>query len=209
MLQDVFAIHPGLDASGRLPSLSRREQGWLAAELGVLVMLGLAAAALSGLVKLSLGIPGHNIIRVVFPMALGLAMVPRRGAATVMGLGGLIGAGGLHAAGASGLGAGATTSLVLTGFLLDAALIGARSGQQVYVRLALAGLGANLLALAVRLAEKSLLGTGLEGGPVAVWLPKAAVTYCACGLIAGLISAAAWFRFAPAGRGESDAPCAP
>ena len=196
MLPNVFAIHPGLDCSGRLPSLARPSRVGLVAEFGVLVVLGLTAAALSGWVKLGLGIPGHHILRVLLPMGLGLALVPRHGAATVMSLGGALGASLLPGLGAPGLGAGALTSLILTGLVVDAALLHARDGKGVYGRLALAGLGANLAALAVKLAEKTLVGTGLEGGPVAVWWPKAVLTYSICGLLAGWLSAAVWFRFA-------------
>lgn len=196
MLQTVFAIHPGLDRWGRLPALVRPSRVGLAAEFAVLVVLGLAAAALSSLGKLGLGIPGHSILRVMFPMALGLALVPRQGAATVMSLGGAIGAGLLPGLGATGLGAGALTSLMLTGVLVDAALLHARDGKALYGRLAMAGLAANLAAMAMKLAEKSVFGTGWEGGPVAVWWPKAVVTYSVCGLLAGWLSAVVWFRFA-------------
>ena len=227
MFPGVFTIHPGLccarsgvlrispipqqlvsfqtaqsiEHSGRLPALARQDCGLAASELTVLFLLGIAAAALSSLLKLNLGIPGHNIIRVIFPMALGLAVVPRRGSGSVMGLGGLAGAASLHWAGVTGLGAGATTSLVLTGFFLDAALLGARGGKSVYLRLALAGLTANMAAFLIKVAEKSFFVGGLQGGPLAVWWPKAIMTYSVCGLLAGIISAMVWFRFSsPNGR---------
>jgi hypothetical protein len=195
MFPSVFAIHPGLQLSGRLPALARQERGLAAAEFAVLFLLGIAAATLSSLLKLNLGIPGHNIIRVIFPMALGLAVVPRRGSGSVMGLGGLVGAVGFSMGGIAGLGAGAATSLVLTGFFLDAALLGARPGKSVYLRLTVAGLTANMAAFLIKVAEKSFFVGGLEGGPVAVWWPKAIVTYSVCGLLAGILSAVVWFRF--------------
>ena len=43
-----------------------------------------------GAVGLEPGIPGHAILRAVFPMVTGLALVPRRGAGTVMGLGAML-----------------------------------------------------------------------------------------------------------------------
>jgi hypothetical protein len=195
MFPSVFAIHPGLQLSGRLPALARQERGLAAAEFTVLLLLGIAAATLSSLLKLNLGIPGHNIIRVIFPMALGLAVVPRRGSGSVMGLGGLAGAVGFSMGGIAGLGAGAATSLVLTGFFLDAALLGARPGKSVYLRLTVAGLTANMAAFLIKVAEKSFFVGGLEGGPLAVWWPKAIVTYSVCGLLAGILSAMVWFRF--------------
>ena len=197
MFPSVFAIHPGLEHSARLPALARQGHGLAAAELTVLFFLGVAAATLSSLLKLNLGVPGHNIIRVIFPMALGLAVVPRRGSGSVMGLGGLAGAAGFHLAGVTGLGAGAMTSLVLTGFFLDAALVGARGGKSLYLRLALAGLAANMAAFVIKVAEKTFFVGGLEGGPLAVWWPKAIVTYSVCGLLAGILSAMVWFRFSP------------
>ncbi len=195
MFPSVFAVHPGLQLSGRLPALARQERGLAAAEFAVLFVLGIAAAVLSSMLKLNLGVPGHNIVRVIFPMALGLALVPRRGSGSVMGLGGLVGAAGFSMGGVAGLGAGAATSLVLTGFFLDAALLGARSGKSVYLRLTMAGLAANLAAFLIKVAEKSFFVGGLEGGPLAVWWPKAIVTYSVCGLAAGLLSAMVWFRF--------------
>jgi hypothetical protein len=62
------------------------------------------------------------------------------------------------------------------------------------VRLALAGLGANLVAFLVRGGAKLISGGAIEGMPLEVWLPWAAITYPAFGLLAGLISAAVWFR---------------
>jgi hypothetical protein len=197
MFSSVFAIHPGLEHSARLPTLAREGRGLAAAELTVLFLLGIAAATLSGLLKLSLQIPGHNIIRVIFPMALGLAVVPRRGSGSIMGIGGFVGAMGFHLSGVTGLGTGATTSLVLTGFFLDAALVGARAGKSVYLRLALAGLAANMAAFVIRLAERSFAVGGIVGGSGAAWWMKAPVTYPVCGLLAGIISAMVWFRFSP------------
>ncbi len=205
MFPSVFAIHPGLEHSGRVPALARQERGLAAAELAVLFLLGTAAAALSSLLKLNLAIPGHNIIRVIFPMALGLALVPRRGSGSVMGLGGLAGAGGFHLAGVTGLGAGATTSLILTGFFLDAALLGARGGKSVYFRLALAGLAANMAAFLIKAAEKSFFEIGVVGGSGAMWWIKAPVTYSVCGVLAGILSAIVWFRFSPP-SGADEAP---
>ena len=138
MLPAVFPAHRGLDVCRRVPAVARAD-GLSALDIGTLFFLGLVAAALSTFVKLGLGIPGHNILRVVFPMALGLALVPRRGSATIMGLGGTLGAVAFPALGGSHIGLGAATGLTLLGLLLDVALLGARSGWSIYVRLAAAG----------------------------------------------------------------------
>ena len=85
--------------------------------------------------------------------------------------------------------------LLLTGLLVDLALRGARSGRGIYARLMAAGLAANAAAFLIRAAAKLVLGAGLTGKPLAVWWQHAMVTYAVCGLLAGMISAAVWFRF--------------
>jgi hypothetical protein len=194
MFSPILGVHEGLGAAGRLRAIARGGERISAAELALLCLLGISAALLSAFVRLRLGISGHNIIRVIFPMALGLAMVPRRGAATVMAASGTAAAGILMLFGTRGIGAGAVTSLALTGLLLDVALLGARSGGSVYVRLTLAGTAANLLAFLMRGGAKLFLAGHLEGIPWALWWPKALITYPICGALAGLISAAVWFR---------------
>lgn len=196
MRTTILTVHDSLKQNPRLRLLSPGEGAVSAAELAVLFLAGLGAALLSAYVKLNLGISGHNIIRVIFPMALGLALVPRRGAASVMGLSALASAATFSLIGAPTLGSGAMTSLVLTGFVIDLALTGARSGRSIYLRLTLAGVAANLAAMLVRGGMKLLAGGKLDGLPLEVWFPKAVITYPICGAVAGLISALIWFRFA-------------
>ncbi|NUQ64968.1 MAG: hypothetical protein HUU20_21095 [Pirellulales bacterium] len=203
MSAPVLAVHKGLTTARRLPALGRQETISVM-ELAALVLLGVAAAALSAFVKLNLEIPGHNILRVVFPLALGLALVPRVGSATIMGVSGMAGASLFLLFGARNLGLGAATSLALTGILIDAALLRARSGRSIYLRLALAGLAANLAAFGIKAGSKLLTGGMLEGLPLEIWLPKAVVTYSACGLLAGLVSAAVWFRAAAGTTDENE-----
>lgn len=162
------------------------------AQNAILVGCGAGAALLTLLVDLDVHLPGHAILRCVAPLALGLAIVPRRFAGSVMGgaalatvlLGGL-------ASGAPGWGS--ATSLVLTGPILDFLSARARSGRALYAALALGGLVANLVAFSVRLGAKVVLHDG--GNPLATWWPRAIVTYSLCGLAAGLVSAVLWFRF--------------
>jgi hypothetical protein len=193
MIGTLFTAHEGLGTARRFPSVLPAASRVLALQLGLMVLIGCAIAVLCQ-IKLSLRVPGHNIIRVVLPMALGLWLAPRRGAATVMGLSGMAMAGALSLGGRAGLGTGALTSLALTGLLLDLALWGARSGWSVYVRLTLAGLAANLLAMLVRGGSKWLSGGAVDGLPIELWWPTAVFTYPLCGLLAGLISAVVWFR---------------
>lgn len=199
MVAGVLSIHEGLGASGRLPGLTRERCRVTALELAILASLGFGAAVLSAYGKTGLGLPGHNILRVIFPMAMGLALVPRHGSGTIMGLGGLAGGTLLTMVGPHGLGAGALTGLVLLGPAIDLAMLGAGSGRAVYLRFAAAGLGANLVALAARGGLKAW-----QADPrIASWLPRALVSYPVCGLLAGLISAAVWFRIQARSRPQS------
>jgi hypothetical protein len=134
-------------------------------------------------------------------MALGLSLAPRRLGGVVMGASALVAAMWLKAAGVSGLGIGALTSLCLIGPMLDAALWRAKSGWPVYLSFALAGCLANLGAFAVRGAWKASSWESLLKRPLAEWVSVASWSYLLCGLIAGLLSAAIWFRLR-AGHGE-------
>lgn len=207
MFSTVMPFHEGLGVSGRLGAIGRSRDRISALELATLLLLGTSAAAASTFINLRLGIPGNNIIRVVFPMALGLAVVPRRGAASVMGMSAVASAaafslvGGLPIVGAWHIsprwaGPGAITSLALTGLLIDVALLGARPGRAIYLRLTLAGLASNMAAFLIRAGAKYFTGGVPTGKSLAVWWPEAVVTYAVCGAVAGMISAAAWFRFA-------------
>jgi hypothetical protein len=160
------------------------------AEALLLVLLGSTAAVLSASLNLDLKVPGHAILRSVFPFCLGLALVPRRGAGTVMGVAALATL--LARSGGDGPGWGAATSLALTGPALDLAARGAGSGRSIYLALVLAGTAANLVAFAFRLGAKLLSAS--SGRPVASWWPEAIATYALCGMAAGAISAAVWFR---------------
>jgi hypothetical protein len=196
----VLSFHPALGLARRWRPLDQTDRTISAVELAVLVVLGVGSAVASSAVRLGLGIPGHNILRVVLPLALGLALVPRLGSASIMNLSAVAGGGGLWLAGARGMGVGAMTSLGLTGFLMDLALIGARSGRSIYVRLALAGLASNVLAFLAKAGSKLYYGVAGGERPLASWLPEAAVTYTVCGILAGLIGAAACFRFSSGRR---------
>lgn len=172
----------GLDGT---PSAAR---DWL-----LLGLAGVVAATSSTWLDFSLKIPGHAILRAVFPMALGLALVPRKGAGLAMGASAGVTALLLRFASATGHGPGlgALTSLLATGPLLDVALWRARAGWRLWLGFAAAGLGANLLAFLVRGASKKLATpTSLTG-----WLQTAPVTYALCGLAAGLFSGMIWFAY--------------
>jgi hypothetical protein len=190
----MLAYHSGLAGPSRLVEVARRPAAVRPFEMALLAGCGLLAAAAVLLLDFNLRIPGHAILRSVVPMSFGLALVPRRGAGLVMSL---AAGGGLLAAGLGGLGAGlgASTSLVLTGPLLDLASRQAHRGWRLAVAFGLASLTSNLLALAVRAAARST-GRGGRAG----WWSVAPVSYALCGLLAGILCAVIWFRWrGPAG----------
>jgi hypothetical protein len=187
-------LHSGLADGSRLPVVAGDQASLRVWQWAALVGAGAAAALASTFLDFGLRIPGHAILRAVFPMACGLAAVPRRGSGAVMGVSALATAL-LLRAGGSPLGVGAATSLALTGPLLDLALWRARSGWRLYLGFAAAGLAANLAAFAVRAGSKSMGLEHLAARPLAAWWSPALVSYIVCGLAAGLVSALVWFRF--------------
>lgn len=182
--------HPSLAGSSRLGAVAARLAASPLAETALLVSFGIGAAFLTLYVDLDLRVPGHSILRVVVPLALGLALVPRRGAGTVMGGAALVTVLAHGVDGAPGWGAAA--SLVLTGPILDFAARRARTGREVYLSLVAAGFAANAVAFAIRLGAKIALHDG--GTPLGLWWPRASVTYSLCGVGAGLVAAMLWFR---------------
>jgi hypothetical protein len=190
----VFGVHEGLSGSSRISAISARMTDKAAVQCGILVVFGAGAALASGLLDLHLRIPGHAILRSVFPMALGLALVPVCRGGTLMGLSALGTALVMRACGVGSFGAGSLTSLALTGPLLDVALIGARRGWRLYLGFVLAGLASNLVALCLRGGMKAATGDMAGGRLLGQWWHQASLTYPVCGLLAGLLSAAVWFR---------------
>lgn len=168
------------------------------ADIAILVTMGVVAAAATAMMGFNLRIPGHAILRTVFPLALGLALVPRRGSGVMMSGSAAVAMMAFRAAGWSGGGFGALTSLLLTGPLLEIATQWSRRGWQLYLALSLAGLVSNLAAFFVRGLAHSAGGGQMQiqlGNQALVqWWPRASISYAICGLLAGLISAAICFR---------------
>ena len=160
----------------------------------VLLGAGVGAALSSVFLDMSLRMPGHAILRAVFPMALGLAIAPRRMGGLVMGAGAMGTVLVIKAGGFGAVGVGALTSLALTGPLLDVALWQARRGWRLYMAFALAGLGSNLAALVVRGGAKFVGLNHVTSRPLGEWWMQATVSYTVCGVLAGLISATIWFK---------------
>jgi hypothetical protein len=191
-----FPIHPGLAETTRLPE--RVRPGALSsAELAVLLGLGAVAAAGTMLLDFRLRLPGHAILRATLPMALGLALVPRKRAGISMSAGALLSVLILALSGCRLTGGGAMTSLLLTGPLLDWTLQRARTGGQIYAGFALAGLVSNTCAFVARATPK-LLGWDPAGTrSLSSWLLVALLSYTLFGLAAGLLSGWIGFRLAP------------
>ena len=186
-------VHPGLKATARVPGRALT-QDIPTVEFSFLLGMGAVAALATVLLDFSLRLPGHAILRTILPMAAGLAFVPRKHAGATMSLGALMAALGLALGGGRLPGAGAATSLLLTGPLLDLATRQARNGGRVYLGFALAGLASNSCALLVRAAGK-LAGIDAMGTrPLGSWLAVALLCYALCGLAAGLLSGMLCFR---------------
>lgn len=183
--------HPGLFATTRLRIFASEPLAAPLADWLLLISFGAIAAICSACLDLQIrGIPGHAILRVVFPIALGFAFVPRRNAGTVMGLSALVTAMLLRMSGLQSeeLGFGAFTSLLATGPLLDLTLRRANSGWKQYAAFAIAGLASNLLALLARGTAKWVGFEAPGRRPIGEWLMQASLTYTLCGLAAGIIS---------------------
>jgi hypothetical protein len=193
-MNDWFVVRDGVIGATRIPSLARTWQRISVIELLLLLMCGATAAAAVGLVKLRLGIPGHSIVLAAVPLALGMALAPRRMAGCVMSGGALGTAWLLTTAGTGSYGSGSFVSLSLLGPLMDLALTGVRGGRRVYAALILSALTTNLLALASRAVPK-VLGLDVGSRPWDSWWLLASVTYTLSGIVAGLLGAICWFHF--------------
>jgi hypothetical protein len=185
--------------NSRIGSIDQLSGDLSNAEIAVLGLLGVTAALTSAYLRLPLRIPGSSLVMAVLPIGLGLALVPRQLAGTTMAASALLTATVMDASGIHRFGAGALTSLVAIGPMLDLALARARSGWRLYLGFVAAGLAANVLAFAVRGVFKLF---GFDGPGTRLfddWLSQAAVTYVLAGGFAGLFSGACWFRFVASG----------
>jgi hypothetical protein len=183
--------HPGLFSTTRLRLVVSRETSATLTDWLILLSAGILAACSSMFLDLGIKqVPGHAILRVVLPMAAGLALVPRRGAGCVMASTAFVTGMSLQLAGFrdEGQGVGALTSLIATGPILDWTLRRTNGGWRLYVAFALAGLSSNLFAFTVRGGAKVMGWERVGKRGLESWLAQASVTYVVCGLLAGLIS---------------------
>lgn len=193
---NLLAIHPGLSDRSRLwHGETARFRGW---EVGALVLCGVAAVVLSQFLKWPVRqLPGHAIVNVMLPLALGLSLVPRYGSGAIMsasaGLTVLL----MRTGALSHLGFAAITSACLTGLVLDASLFCFRRGGWIYVGFALAGVVTNLIAMFARGLPKYSGFDALDDRPWLSWLAQATFTYPFFGLVAGLLCATIFFATTP------------
>lgn len=200
MQATYFPIDARLRRAARVPGIAEApDRRVTALEWATLLGAGITASLLTNLLRLRLGIPGSSIVFVAFPLALGFALVPRRGSGFVMAGGAFATSAALGALGVRLDGVGAQASLLLTGPLLDLALRQGGEGWRLYGAFIAACTASNACAFAVRLLARlaGIGGAGHGGGggrSAAAWLPEAVWTYGFAGLLAGLISVAAWFQ---------------
>jgi hypothetical protein len=167
-------------------------------DLAILFSLGLLAALATSAGNFGLRLPGHAILRGALPFMLGLSLVPRRSSGIVMSASAALALGLMKIAGFGPPNPASIAGLIFLGPALDMALSTTRGGWQLYLRAAAAGMTANLLAFAVRLASASVLAEAAGGGRgfLSFW-PVALLSFALLGALAGLISGAAWFRAQP------------
>ena len=194
MIDNWFGIHDGLAAAGRIPTVARIRDRISTSELMLLMLCGGAAAAMSGLVKVGLRLPGNSIILSMLPMILGLAIAPRRFSGFIMSAGAFGTASAFSLAGLAHYGSGAFVSLCLMGPMMDLALTKARSGPRLYIGLTLAGIITNLMALGSRSMSKLIGLDSASMRPFGTWWSQAVITYSLCGAAAGLIGALCFFH---------------
>jgi hypothetical protein len=196
---NAFRIEPGLLQSSRIALSRTGDRSISIADIAILLAAGSVAALAVGLVHLRVGVPGHAILQAVVPMALGLALVPRRSAGMTMALGAGVTSAVMSVGRIGFFPPAAMLSVLALGPVLDLALVGNPQGWRLYLRFVLAGAAANLLAYALKLAGVWLGWEAAGGGNFARFGAIGIVLFAACGAAAGLISAALWFRLHPMG----------
>jgi hypothetical protein len=144
---------------------------------------------------LALRIPGHAILKRAAPIILGVAAVPRPFAGGIAGAGAAATLGIFLAAGVGHVHAAAATSLLAIGPAIDLAILGLpRKPASVYLRFAIAGLGANLLAFLVRWGTAAFGLDGVQPHRMSQFGVGALASFALCGILAGLLSAVVFFR---------------
>ena len=189
---NAFAAKQNLQSASRIPGLAA-DTVISAREISSLLACAVAAALAVGLIHRSFGVPGIAILRGLLPIALGFAIVPRRSAGTIMSIGAAAAV--MTAAQFGEFQVPALVGTLALGPVLDLALAGRPQGWEIYLRFAVApGIAANLAAFSAKFVA-IYFGLHLPGsGRVTHFWSLAMVSFILCGAVAGLISAAIWFR---------------
>jgi hypothetical protein len=192
----AFKKRMSLQVASRLPALSHGTRV-TAAELAALLTCGAVAAIAIGILHVPIRLPGHAILRGVLPMALGFALVPRRSAGTVMSVGAGLAAAAMSWGHVGRFPPAAMLSVLLLGPVLDVALAGQPRGWQLYARFIAAGALTNMLAFLARMGF-TFFGLELTGArQFTEFWQTALPLFVLFGALAGLVSAALWFRLSP------------
>ena len=133
-------------------------------ELAILIGLGVVAALATSVAASFIRLPGHAILRGTLPLILGVSFVPRRTAGSVMSAAAAATFGALRLGGMGLPNPAAWVGLLCLGPAIDLATASATSGWKLYARFAAAGLLANLVAFAARMA----LGQAIVGAAVRI-----------------------------------------
>jgi hypothetical protein len=190
----MFAPAVNLRQARRFASLPNTLDRVSGLEIGLLLVCGSLAALAVGMLNLPFRVPGHAILRAVFPMAAGLALVPRRSAGLVMTTGAILTTIAMQLGGVGGLQVAAVTGLITLGPLLDWATAGKVMGWKLYARFVAAGAVANFVSFAVRFAVAKLGWESSVGHSFMSFWSIALASFVLCGGLAGFLSAAVWFR---------------
>lgn len=161
----------------------------------VLMLAGALAALVVAFVPLPLRIPGHAILKVAVPIVCGVATVPRPFAGSMAGIWVAVVICVLEASGIRHVPTAALVAALAIGPAIDLAVVGFRGMRlSVYLRFAIAGLLANLLAFFVRWGTSSL---GFDAGQLHRMSEigvVAFISFALCGILAGIVSAMIFFR---------------
>jgi hypothetical protein len=154
----------------------------------ILVGAGIVAACALAFVPTPLRIPGHAILKAALPIACGVALVSRPLSGTVASTSGMLTSTILMLAGIGHLPAAAIVSLVSFGPAVDFALRKASGKGSTIFCLAIAGLGANLLAFSARWGSALYQNDLLHSLSARQFLTSALFSFVLCGLAAGVIA---------------------
>jgi hypothetical protein len=195
MFDAALAPYPAIERTSRLGPLARPTDRLSTAELIILLAAGVLATLAVAFISPGLRMPGSAILRVALPMVCGVALVPRRMSGSVMTAGAALSAMALSAAHLGSLQPAGVTALLALGPAIDVAMVlRPATGWRLYVRFALAGMAANTLAFAVRAGASWFHLDAVRPHTVQQYGLVVLLSFAACGLVAGLLSAAVCFR---------------